>query len=351
MTTRFAHRASPPRRDDRGGFAIAAVVFMLAAVMLLMATGYDLVRLLGDVRGSARDGMMAEQAADAVVDRFMGERIGTPPDSEVVRLTETTTVRVRARRLARLAGHRSSYVLVGAAEQGGTFPAKRTVREFALLEPPVEATAVVALVSGALTVDRQATVSGTDAAGSTACVVPTGNIGGAFAVGSVGTTGGNPISGSPATQTAASRTAAVAQLGVRWDILLGADVPVQYSSASAWPSFATMHADTFPLIRIQGDFSPTSVHNGRGALIVTGAFRPGSSFSWNGVVLAGSYVPNAASPSWTLRGLIVAGMDAAAGAVSIPAGSNLQYNRCNVMRAFAKLSHLEVMRGTGWTDR
>jgi hypothetical protein len=340
-----------PARPSARGFAVPVVVFMLASVMLLMATGYEMIRVIGDVRGAARDGIMAEKAAEAAIERFMGDRVGVPPDSEVVQLSAETRVRVRSRRLSRVAGHRTSYLLTGAAEQGATFPAKRTVREFAVLEPPVEATAVLMVVSGSLVVDRFAAVSGIDAAAGGACSVGSGNIGGALAVGTVSVTSGSPITGSPQTTTPSSRAAAISLIGAKWDYILGPELPVQYTTPTAWPPFASLHADTFPLIRITGDFAPTSAHNGRGALIVTGVFRPGSNFSWNGVILAGALETNASSPVWTLRGLIAAGFDPTAGAVSVPANVTMQYNRCHVMRAFAKMSHLERVSGTTWTAR
>jgi hypothetical protein len=306
--------------------------------------------MVGDVRSAGRDAILAEQGAEAAMDRFMGERIGTPPDSEVVNLTETTRIRLRARRLGRSVNFRNAYLLTGAAEQGTTYPAKRTVRRFAMLEPPVEAVAVVSNVAGALTVQGAGTVSGVDAAASGACVVPTGSIGGALAAGTI-TAGGAAITGNPEQQTFPSKSAAMFRLGVHWPYFLSSELPVQYSSPTAWPNFATMHADTFPVIRIVGDFTPTSAHNGRGMLIVTGVFRPGSNFAWNGVILAGELGSNP-TPAWTLRGLIVAGMDAGAGSATVPGGAvSLQYNRCHVMRAFAKLSHLEPVSGTEWTDR
>jgi hypothetical protein len=336
--------------DDRAGFAVPVVVFMLASVMLLMATGYELIRVVGDVRSSGRDGLLAEKNGQAAVERFMGDQLGTPPDSQIVQLAEYTRIKLRARRMGRTAGFRTTYLMTGEAEEGPHSPAKRTVRAFAVLEPPVEAVAVVSNLAGTLTVTNGATVNGNDLATNGACVEPAGNIGGAYAVGSITTTGGNPISGNPQQQTAGSRTAATTRLAIRWETLLGPEVPVQYSSPSAWPNFASMPTDTFPVIRIQGDFTPASTHSGRGALIVTGTFRPGSNFSWNGVILAGMTV-STATPTWTLRGLLVTGMDPNAGAMTIPAGPNLQYNRCYVMRAFEKLSHLEPVLGSKWTER
>jgi hypothetical protein len=334
----------------QAGFAVPVVVFMLASVMLLMGTGYELIRVVGDVRSAGRDAILAEKGGEAAVARFMGEQLGTPPDSQIVQLSEYTRITLRARRMGRTVGFRTTYLMTGAAEEGPHFPAKRTIRQFAILEPPAEAVAVVSNVAGTLTVTSGAVVNGNDAATSSACVVPTGNIGGAYAVGSVNDTGGNPISGSPQRQTAGSRSAAISRLAIRWETLLGPEVPVQYSSPTAWPNFAPMHADTFPVIRIQGDFTPTTAHNGRGALIVTGTFRPGSNFTWNGVIFAGA-VASTATPTWTLRGLLVTGMDPLAGSMTIPAGPNLQYNRCHVMRAFAKLSHLEPVLASEWTER
>jgi hypothetical protein len=181
--------------------------------------------------------------------------------------------------------------------------------------------------------------------------VPTGNLGGAYAAGSITFTG-SPISGNPPTQTVGSKSAAMYRLGVNWTFLTGPDVPVQYSSPTVWPNFAGMHADTFPVIRIVGDFSPTSVHNGRGILIVTGVIRPSGNFSWNGVIVAGDLaLSNPTRTDWRVRGLVVSGMGPSAGAVNIPDGADLRYNRCHVMRAFAKLSHLEPISGTAWTDR
>lgn len=329
----------------RGGFVVAIVLLGLAVITLLMVSAYQLIRTTGEIRVASRETTEAELSAEAGMHRFMGELYGTPPDSMVLQLSPTGSVTVKARRLERLTGHRTMYLVSGTAAYGTPYPARRVVREFAMLEPPVMPLAVVSNVRGTVTVNGF--VNGADAGALTLCAEPAGDIGGVYAVG--GAFGFNTF-GTPATQIAPSSASAIAALRARWDFLTSAELPVRYSGLAAWPSFSSLHPDTFPVIRITGNFTPASTHSGRGTLIVTGAFSPGNTFTWNGVIFAGRVVPPLLATTFTLRGLMVTGLDLLGGNLSIPSGYNLQYHRCNVMKAFGPLSHLERVRGAVWTD-
>jgi molybdopterin-binding protein len=81
---------------------------------------------------------------------------------------------------------------------------------------------------------------------------------------------------------------------------------------SSWPT-ATQWADTtyYPIIRINGDFTPPS--SGRGMLIVTGALTLNGSVGWKGVLLVGGDIVSNGTNS--IAGATVSGLNVKLGTI------------------------------------
>ena len=71
-------------------------------------------------------------------------------------------------------------------------------------------------------------------------------------------------------------------IGLRWDVLSDPNFPVEFENTL--PNFASLPADSFPIIRYTGWVMAN--FTGRGVLIIDGMFDPSSSFDWDGIVLA-----------------------------------------------------------------
>ncbi|MDP2955509.1 MAG: hypothetical protein Q8N53_03740 [Longimicrobiales bacterium] len=133
-------------------------------------------------------------------------------------------------------------------------------------------------------------------------------------------------------------------VGVRWDILSNTSFPVDFDGSP--PNWGSLPADSFPIVRKIGNLSATSSWSGRGALIVTGTltFSTTSSFSWNGIILAGALGSVGASVSPTVRGMLIGGLNAANPSVTIR--GDFRYHSCNAYKANRALSYLEVVNNT-----
>lgn len=128
-------------------------------------------------------------------------------------------------------------------------------------------------------------------------------------------------------------------IALRWDVLSDPQFPVEFDDT--WPNFASLPADSFPIVRHTGWLSTNVV--GRGVLIVVGTFDPGSSFAWDGIVLA-SHVDDYIEG--TLRGLLVGGLDGPNAYSTVYVMANVEYHSCSVYAANETLSYLELVRNT-----
>jgi len=133
-------------------------------------------------------------------------------------------------------------------------------------------------------------------------------------------------------------------VGVPWNILSDASFPVDFDGSP--PNWGSLPADSFPIVRYRGSLAVSSTWSGRGVLIVTGTltFSTTSSFSWNGIVLAGALGSVGASVYPTVRGMLIGGLNAANPSVTIR--GDFRYHSCNAYKANRALSHLEVVNNT-----
>jgi hypothetical protein len=256
-----------------------------------------------------------------------------------------TTTTIQTRRLARVSVHKSIWMITSTGsytDVGGT--TTRTLRSYALLEPPVEVVAALTNAAGGIAVNGSSLVSGQDAALAGACAVTSTTIGGALAAGAIAY-GGTSLRGTPITTPLSSYASVVSTLGSRWDVLTSADVTPTYQNQ--WPSFGSLPSTNYPVTRYTGNLTLASGTSGRGTLIVGGTLSLGTNFLWDGIIIAGRLNFGSAS-NQVIRGLVVSGMDATAGSLVVPSGVNIQYNRCNVANAAAALGHLERLTSSTW---
>jgi len=130
-------------------------------------------------------------------------------------------------------------------------------------------------------------------------------------------------------------------VGIRWDILSSASFPVDFDGSP--PNWGSIPADSFPIVRYRGNLDANSSWSGRGVLIVTGTltFASFNSFSWNGIVLAGSLGNFGSLDYPTIRGMLIGGLNAANGNMTIR--GDMRYHSCNAYKANRSLSYLQVV--------
>lgn len=130
-------------------------------------------------------------------------------------------------------------------------------------------------------------------------------------------------------------------LGLRWDVLQDPSFPVEFDGSP--PNFASLPADSFPLVRYQGNLSPGSSWSGRGVLVITGRFDSSSGFSWDGIVLAGSTDDGL---DGDIDGMLMGGLDGPNPNSNVDFRMDVDYNACYVYAANRALSYLELVDHT-----
>jgi hypothetical protein len=109
------------------------------------------------------------------------------------------------------------------------------------------------------------------------------------------------------------------------------------------PNYASLPADSFPVVRVHGYFNPGSSWSGRGLLIVNGELDASSSFTWDGIVLAGAVDD---IHEGHIRGMIVAGLDGPNYYPNVYWRGTIRYYSCFVYAANESLSYLELIENT-----
>jgi len=199
-------------------------------------------------------------------------------------------------------------------------------------------------VSGSSDGTLWATVDGHDHATSSDCPAGgTAGVAGAIGARNPTTSYAGSLSGNPDRGRYNSVSAVIDSTHIRWDILSDPNFPVEFDGSP--PTWASLPADSFPIVRFVGDLSANWAWSGRGVLIVTGRLTMQSGFTWNGIVLAGELgdVPSWAYP--TVRGLLIGGLDGTDDAVQLRSGW-FYYNSCYAYAADKALSYLDPVDNT-----
>jgi Tfp pilus assembly protein PilX len=360
--------------EQRGGFALVVVVFLLFAVGIAAATGYAVVSLEADMAGQASESAEALATARAGLERYVGEHLGIPEDSTVYAVANGNAV-VRARRLATVdaAEGIDLYLL---ESEGSVIdavnpesPARAVVTQYAHLHTrPLGRHAAMILSFANVNVSNWGQIRGTDHSSSSACAES-----GTEAVPSIvhrgtasittpgwdslslpytssppGWGGAGAVVGVPvAVRAFADHSAVYDSVGLRWDVLTDADFPVAYDGTK--PDYSSIPSSEYPVVRYRGDLYAGSSWSGRGVLIVTGRLTFGGGFFWDGVVLAGDLADT--NRLFWIRGMLVAGMNGTADWMNFNGYPLVFYDVCSALAASNALAYFEPLDGSWWEVR
>lgn len=344
---------SDPRRR---GFVLALVVFLLFAVGMASTVAFQLVQAEWRMALGGEEAMEALVVARAGLDRYVAERIGTPAEhTYAVGEARVTIVPRRVRRVD--ASTELWYLEATAAVADSRLPAdpaRRRAGMFALLHTqPVARRAAVVASSGSVELETSwgwpGTIDGDDAAPSTGC--PGG--GTEDVVGLVSRDPVVPVGpgwtfrGSPREVAVSDHDAIEALAGVRWDVLTDPTFPIAHDGSV--PPWWSMAADSFPVVRYDGDLRADWGWAGRGVLIVTGSFQPSWGFWWEGIILAGSMNTGDDFTPLLLEGMLVTGLNGSGeGTVRFKGFTDVAYHSCNTRAANRSLAYLEPLENGAW---
>ena len=197
------------------------------------------------------------------------------------------------------------------------------------------------IAASTLTVDNGGQANGVDLNNGTDCPGGGANdITGGIATFTVNEGAGNPVQGNPDFETwGGGWSAMLDSIGLRWDVLTDPDFPFEFQNSL--PSFGSIPADSFPIIRYTGWVG--AGFSGRGVLIVDGVFDPWSSFSWDGIVIA-QHVDDIVQGQ--IDGMLIAGLNGPNMYATVDFRMDTRYSSCNVYAANETLSYLELMPNT-----
>lgn len=341
-----------PRNRGDGGFVLVLVVMMLFAISVAGATGYLIVSTESTMARHASQGAEALAIARAGLHRFVAEHIGVVGDSVsyaigngVVLVTTRKVLQVDASDDTLDLYHIRAEGTVADATSPST-PARRVVGAYAHHHRrPLRSFAAVVTSANNLLAAFGGVIDGDDHSTGSDCSVGGGpsvaggvarlNVGNFFGT---GTLDGNPdewlwSGGYPWFYDS---------IAVRWDVISHTNFPVDFDGVM--PNYGAIPSDSFPVVRLAGGTTLGSSRSGRGLLIVTGQLSTNSSWTWDGIVLAGSI---ATANAGTVRGMVVGGLDGPNPATSVYwTGGAVRYDACNVFEANESLSYLELVENS-----
>lgn len=337
------------RGGDREGFALALVVFLLFAVGVAAATGYQVIASEFTRASDSEDGRAALSVARAGLERFVAEQMGVVGDS-VMYAVGNGFATITSRKLYEADSLNHMYYLRSEGDVADPRrpldPATRVVGTYALHRiAPVPHRGAVMATGGRLRVTNDAEIDGFDDAGPSECAGGgTAGVAGVATGGRVQVGGGGTLTGNPSSETFYSGFQEMYDtVGLRWDVLQDPDFPVEFEGWSR-PPYGSLPPDSFPVYRWNGNLSVGSFFSGRGVFIVTGRLTMRDGFRWNGIILAGSLGRVGGGQDPRVDGIVVGGLDGGQ-----PnrrwRGGRFRYHSCNVYAANRSLSYLERVGG------
>jgi hypothetical protein len=338
----------------RKGFALPTALLVILVMTIMIAAGFSLVsaerRSVSDQKSQISAFEIAEQGLELFLvrrDSLLPGAARIPGAKDSVRVTfPNGYADVSLTRLRPVQGTLSGLYVVRSkgvetvGRYAGSPEGVRTVAQYVLWEPaPMQVLAGWTALSGLDKNGNAGTLGGVDQCGAANAVA------GVAVPLNPGFTGKTNSADSIATIT-------MDDVKIDWASIVNQNVlqPSITIPGGSWPS-STQWADTtfYPIIRINGDFTPPS--SGRGMLIVTGNLTLNGSVGWNGVLLVGGdIVSNGVNG---ISGATVSGLNVKLGTyvpTSIGNGTKqYNYNSCEVAKATAPAGALVTLRNT-WVD-
>ena len=329
--------------EDRGGFVLALVVFMLFAISVAAATGDTLVSSEFGLSRHSSDGAEALTVARGGLERYIAESLGTLADTASYALGGGVAT-VTPRKLF----ERDSLTHVYYIRSEGTVddvltpntPARRVVGAYATYHMrPIPQHGLVMIGTNTISVQDGGSIDAIDRDTSADC--PGGGASGLTgAIVGISVSGTSDIDGSPDSEIWPGGWSAIQDsIAIRWDVLSDPDFPVEFENTM--PNFASLPSDSFPVIRYTGWMYASGT--GRGVLIVDGVFDTTSSFRWYGIVLARD-VDDIIQGH--IDGMLIGGLGGANMYTTVQHWTDTHYHSCEVYGANESLSYLELMPNT-----
>jgi len=348
------------RVGNRRGFALPAVILLVALLTVLLTSGLTRARSELQIADAADEMATALTVAQSGLQTYLGTVTTRPADGDSTRINVTggyaNVVTHLVRRPADTT-QRSLYLvrstgIVINPDSGAAPRAQRTVAQFAEWEGGFM------LRRGALTAANGiqkrngsafVRISGDD---YWTCVPTAPSVPGLRTT-QVAPGPPNPVpvyQGSPGLLEEGAGQGAVvaAQTAINWAGALGGELLPDYASFRNWDF-------SYPIQRVSGDLTLSGAAASSGLLVVSGDLTIEAFFLFSGIILVGGEV-DFDSGSWVvIRGLVVSGLNEQLGLnpqrTEFGDGSylDIQYASCNVAQALARLTGMAPVRNA-WLD-
>jgi len=349
--------------NERGA-ALMIVLVALVGLTALAAAGMVLTETELRATENQEAGTTAFYVAEAGLQQYLGTRDhATTTDTFSY---ETGTAIVQGEKVLDMPGDRVLYrvrsVSAYTPPEGGT--ASRTVSRLAIYsEGSIVAKAGYASGSGLLKTGNAGTLSGFDqaSAGNPECPNSPAPAVAGVAVppsGYVQSGGGGSLvpDGEPAVYEAPSSLDLLISTGVPWNKVVneGLLAPDYTVPPDSWPDYASLPADEWPVIYVNGNIELGPTDSGRGTLIVRRNLTLDGSFNWDGLVLVGGYLTS--NGYQTVEGATITGLNELLGETT-PASDlgngnkEFYYDSCKMKLAMkAAFGGLSEVPGS-WAER
>jgi Tfp pilus assembly protein PilX len=331
--------APTPPRATRHGFALPMVVFLLFAIGVAAAAGFQIVQTEAKLSSYTRDAGKALSIANSGLRRYLSQADPNVTDTTQYAI-DGGNAKVWARRLMRLTFPRETWMITARGTYGDAFaianesPAERTVRQMVTFRrAPLNVKGVFSN-TGTIT-QTGGTITAVDQATSAQCPdAPRPNILARFA----------PGSGAPTAQ------AVLDSLDVPWSTLIDPSFPVDYENT--WAPI-DIPSTAWPIVRFNGNLDVATVASTwsivrRGILIVPGTLTMRSRFIWEGIILAGNLASPVGHVDMSIDGLVVGGLAGTPVNVTYTAG-RIRFHSCKILSAGKKAALFQT-RARTWTE-
>ena len=290
---RPAHGRGAPDHEPGAGFALPAVLLLLAGITVLATGGFLVAN--GDFRISQYHtaGSRAFHTADAALQDHLGtNRRGHNTVSYSYASGKATVV---GDTLLDIGDGNMLYTITSSAthQPGGGGSAARSVRVVAMLSDAwFRASAAITAGSGLHKNGNSGAIDGHDQATWSDCSAgPQSDIAGvATGPGLYTQNGAQPVpDGNPPVDDSQSGLRHLEDLGLDWaGITSGSVIEPDFTlPGDSWPDFSTIDPDWWPVIYLETNYALDAGHTGRGTIIAEHDLTMNGSFEWDGIILVG----------------------------------------------------------------
>lgn len=346
-----------PGPQNEAGFALVVALLTILGLTALATGGLLLSRSEGKVSVSHQASVNAFYSADAALEDYIGTNSGPPDEPVTYDFGEQGTATVTGVRLRTQDQRRAVYLL--RAEGSHTLPsgavATRRVYRVALMDGNTfDLPSSFTSLSGIHKEGGSGELSGYDAAAPGECATAGNDVAGvSIPNGGYTQDGGSSVpEGDPA--IAEDDVSSLAEsLDIDWAGMVNqtAISPDYTVPPDDWPDFATLPADEYPTIYVDGPYSLGPDDSGRGMIIANDDLTFQGGFDWDGPILAGGSVTS--NGQQQIEGGIIAGLDVLLGEsvdeVTIGNGfKSFRYHSCKVLEAQKASAPLVAEPGTAY---